>query len=58
VRRAQQLANAVKTPVILDELRRTMRARLGDAAVCDLNEFARDIEEKYQRMLRRGTSGH
>jgi predicted O-linked N-acetylglucosamine transferase (SPINDLY family) len=53
VRRALRLANAAETPARLDALRRAMRERLGRAPVCDLEAFAREMEEKYLFISRR-----
>jgi predicted O-linked N-acetylglucosamine transferase (SPINDLY family) len=44
------LARSPETPARLEELRRTMRARLAASPVCDTRAFAREMEQLYERM--------
>jgi protein O-GlcNAc transferase len=51
VSHAIELANSTNTKATLAGLRRNMRARLLDSAVCDTQSFARNMERIYKRML-------
>jgi len=44
------LANSADTPELLAELRRNMRSRLRESAVCDTHTFARNMELLYRQI--------
>ena len=54
VDRAIAMARDPDTPGRLDELRRGLRDRLRAWSACDAATFARNMEEAYIEMLRRG----
>jgi len=47
---AVRLGNSAETPGFLAELRRNMRCRLRESAVCDTRAFARSMERLYRQM--------
>lgn len=49
---ATGLGNSGDTPEFLAELRRNMRSRLRESAVCDTHTFARNMETLYRQISR------